>query len=105
MDSNTFDRATRRAALSRRGSLRALGGAVAAAALAAPMTAAAGGGNARKAVRKRCASQRGQCQAGVVRACIGTIDPAVCEASLTPCCDHFARCDAETGVACLFRAD
>jgi hypothetical protein len=62
-------------------------------------------GSARRAVHKRCASQRGQCLAGVTKTCAPTIDPAVCEASLAPCCDHFARYDAETGVGCLFTSE
>jgi hypothetical protein len=103
VNGNRFDTAARRVGVSRRRSLGAFGGV--AVALVSPTAAAAGGGNARKAVRKRCASQRGQCLTGVQRACAPTIDPAVCEASLTPCCDHFARCDAETGVTCLFKPE
>lgn len=95
---------TRQAAVvSRRASLRVLGGAAVAGALGAP--AAASAGYAGKKARRRCQKQRGPCIAAIEDTCASTIDPAVCEASLGPCCAHFARCNVRTGILCLFKVE
>jgi hypothetical protein len=101
MDVKTFDAALRRAgALSRRGSLRTLGGAALIAGLAAP--AAARAGKPGKNGRKRCQRQRGQCLAWNTSFCEaipGGLE--ACIAALRPCCEPFARCNAGEGIACL----
>jgi hypothetical protein len=97
VNDNAFDAVTRRAAaVSRRRSLRLLGGAGLVSALAAP--AAASAAKARKKARNICQKQRKQCRAGFERHCEGL--PSCLERSL-PCCEHFAQCRVEAGVLCL----
>lgn len=103
MTIKTFDaKVLRMGALSRRGSLRALGAAALATGLAAP--AATRAGKSGKNGRKRCQQQRGQCRAFLETFCEPKGDPETCEEGSFPCCEHFARCDAGAGIACLFEA-
>lgn len=91
------------AAVSRRGSLRVLGGAALTSAFAAPTVAVAG--KAGKKARKRCKRQRGQCLASIEKFCQPKADPNACESLFTPCCEHFAACSAAKGIECLFTED
>jgi hypothetical protein len=101
MDIKTFDAIARQvAAVSRRGTIRALGGAAMAAGLAAPTVIRAG--EAGKNGRKRCKRQRGQCLAFFAEFCEPKDDPAGCLEEVRPCCEHFARCNAGAGIECLF---
>lgn len=101
MNTRTFDTMTRgAAAVSRRGSLRLLGGAALGSALATPALAAAG--KTGKKGQKRCRRQRGQCLAFVEEFCQPKGDPGACEEQLSPCCEHLARCSAGEGIECLF---
>lgn len=100
MDTGIFDALARRAAMSRRGSLRALGGAAMTGVLAAPMAASAG--KAGRKAPKRCQRQRGQCLAFVKEFCAPKELPEVCQGFLSPCCADFASCRAGEGIACLF---
>jgi hypothetical protein len=101
MNARTFEAMARHAAsLSRRGSLRVLGGAALTGAIAAPTAAVAG--KAGNKAQKRCKRQLGQCLASVEAFCEPQQLPAVCEAFLNPCCEHFSRCEAGQGIACLF---
>lgn len=88
-------RATR--ALSRCGTLLTAMGAVVAA--AAPPLAPAAAGKSRNKARKRCQRQRDQCRAFLTAYCAPQTDSQACEALHLPCCDPFARCDAEPAVA------
>jgi hypothetical protein len=102
VNTSRFDALTRHAAVvSRRGSFRVLGGAAVAGALAAPATVTAGKGGEK--VRKRCQKQRGQCLSYVAEACNSETNSQACEALYTPCCGHFAQCDAGKGLECFFR--
>lgn len=103
MNTEAFDTMTRRAAVSRRGSLRVLGGAALTGVLAAPTVASAG--KTGKTSRGRCQKQRGPCLAAIEDRCASNIDPVACEAALTPCCAHFARCNAGVGLLCLFNIE
>jgi hypothetical protein len=89
------------AAISRRGSFCALGGAVLTAGFAAT---AARAGNAGKKGQKRCKRQRGQCRAFLETFCELKANPGTCEEGSFPCCEHFARCNAGAGITCLFEA-
>ncbi len=103
MNIKTFDAKVRQAgALSRRGSFRAVGGAALIAGLAAPATTRAD--KTSKNGRKRCQRQRGQCRAVLETFCEPKADPETCAEGVFPCCEHFARCDAGAGIACLFDA-
>jgi hypothetical protein len=100
MDTGILDKMTRgAAAMSRRGSLRSLGGAALGSALAAPALARAG--KAGKKGQKRCQRQRGQCLAFVEEFCQPKGDPNACEAIVNPCCENFAQCNAGKGIECL----
>jgi hypothetical protein len=100
MDSKKVEAMARQVAVvTRRGTFRALGGAALTAGLAAPAVARAG-----KNGQKRCRRQRGQCRAFVEEFCEPKGDPATCEEGGNPCCEHFARCNAGAGIACLFEA-
>ena len=85
-------------AMSRRRSLRLLGGAGLAATLAAPAATNArkGGKNA----RDRCRKYGAQCRAAIAEICAPLPDPA-CEAVFDVCCEHFARCRMSAGVQCV----
>lgn len=97
---SSFDLLTRQAAglVSRRGSLRLSGGAALTGELAAPMASSAG--NAGKKAQQRCRRQREQCRTVFAELCEGV---PICEAAYAPCCEHFSRCDAGKGIACVFQ--
>jgi hypothetical protein len=100
VNTKAFDILTRRAgAVSRRGSLRLLGGAALAGVLAAPAAVSARKGG--KNGQKRCKRQRGQCLAFVDEFCQPKADPSACKAQFSPCCEPFARCKAGQGIECL----
>ena len=84
-------------AVSRRGSLRVLGGTALAGALAAPVAVSAG--KAGKKAKKRCQTQRLQCRNHYEQYCEGQ---ASCEEATFQCCEHLARCDAGAFLACLY---
>jgi hypothetical protein len=112
MNEQAFDGLTRRAAaaVSRRSSLAALGGAALAAGLVAPtpydVRAAKG-----KKKKKKCQKQLGQCQEATKEFCdslpiVKIVAQSVtaegtCEAFLSECCSHFSSCNAREGVECL----
>lgn len=100
---STFDTITRHAAgvVSRRGSLRLLGGAALAGALAAPELTSAGKGKVKKQANKQCKKQGGQCRAFVLETCAQVEDRQACEEAYAPCCKHFERCDAGAGLRCF----
>ena len=99
----SFTATTRQvAAVSRRTSLRLLGGAALTGAVAAPATAIAK--NAGTKTQQRCKRQRGQCLAFAAEFCQPKGDPNACEAQFGPCCEPFARCNAGQGIECLFDA-
>jgi hypothetical protein len=104
MDGNTFDHLARHAAgaVSRRGSLRLLGGAGLAGAFAAPEIANAG--KSRKKARKQCKQQKAQCLAAFREFCEPKAEPQSCEEGFFPCCEHFARCNAGAGIECIIAA-
>lgn len=88
------------ASVSRRGSLRALGGAAIVAALTTPLAASAKSSGEKTG--KRCRRQRDQCRTVFAGLCEGF--PS-CEAAYAPCCEHFSRCDAGKGISCIFLVD
>jgi hypothetical protein len=90
-------------AISRRASLRLLGGAAAGGALAAPAAARARKGA--KQAKKRCEQQEAQCSAAVTAYCGKLIEPAACESVYLPCCPRFTECNVEAGIACILTAD
>ena len=101
MNNHHFDTVARdtAAAVSRRTSLLAIGGAALTAAMAQP--ASAKRGNSRNTSQKRCKTQTGQCLAAVAEYCAPLELPQVCEAFLGPCCEKLAQCDAGRTVSCL----
>jgi hypothetical protein len=110
MNSHAFDALTRHAgAVSRRGSLRALGGAALVSALAAPARTAAGKARKNKHKNKRaknpCTQQKAQCGAAVTAHCATASNPALCERVTLPCCEHVTGCNVGTGIACIFATD
>ena len=96
MGEKAFDVITRHAAdaVSRRGSLLALGGALAA--VAEPASAKQ---KAKKQVRKKCRRQVAPCRSFFAGVCFGDPD---CEAALFPCCDFLAQCDSGAMFECIF---
>jgi hypothetical protein len=105
MRKTAIDTLTRYAAgaMSRRGSLRLLGGAGLASVLATPVAARPGKG--RKNARRRCTRQKAQCLAFFKAYCAPLEEPQACEASWVPCCESFAACRAGAGIACIFNAE
>jgi hypothetical protein len=100
---STFDAMTRHAAsVSRRGTFRLASAAALAGALATP--AASGEGKAGKKSRHRCKKQRGKCLAYAAKFCEPKAEPQSCQAALSPCCAHFARCAAGQGIECFIEA-
>lgn len=103
MELTTIAAVARQAGMvTRRGSIRALGGATLAASLTAPTATHAG--KAGKQRQRRCKRQRGQCLAFLEAFCEPKVDPPACVAAGFPCCEPFARCNAEAGIECLFEA-
>ena len=83
------------AALSRRASLIALGGA-AFVSVARPRTTRAG--KAGKKARRKCKRQAAQCRAAFVDICDTNQD---CTDLTNVCCAYFSRCHAGAAVRCL----
>src|SRR5829696_10135783 len=100
MSTNAFDTIVRQAAgVSRRASLRILGGAPLAAALTGSSIVGAkkSGKQGKKKAKKgqqRCLAQVGQCRAYFTGACGSSLDPGDCEARNGPCCEFLGSCDA-----------
>jgi hypothetical protein len=105
MNSNAFDALTRHAgSVSRRGSLRAFGGAALATTLAAPAQTRAGKGKKKKA-KNQCKKQQPQCVTTVTDFCALTLNPALCEGDFLPCCEEFTGCNVDAGIACILTVD
>jgi hypothetical protein len=105
MNENVYETATRRAAgaVSRRGSLRTLGGALAAV-VAAPslIQAKKGGKNDGNAANRRCKRQVAGCRKVVLELCGDEED--VCQAVLA-CCPTLGACNATAFFACVEAID
>lgn len=103
MNGSFFASITRQTgALSRRGSLRILGGAALASAIPT-LGAAKDGKNSRKRRKKRvdqCQGQLEQCRSFMELFREGNED---CEELPLPCCEPLARCDATEAFTCLFQ--
>ena len=112
MSTNAFDAIFHQAAaeISRRASLRILGG--------APLAAALMGSSiveARKSDKKgtkkpkkqptQCLAQVGQCHAYVTGACGSSLDPGACETRNGQCCEFLGSCDAAEFFSCLAKAN
>jgi hypothetical protein len=112
MSTNAFDAIVRQAAVgvSRRASLRILGGAPLAAALMgssivrAERSGKRGKKKAKKKARQPCLAQVGQCRAYFTGACGSSPDPGACEARNGPCCEFLGSCDAAGFFSCLTKA-
>lgn len=100
MENTAFDALVRRSsdALTRRGSLAALGGLVAAI-TQADVSKAKKEGRGKKQSGKRCRRQVAPCQAYFAGMCNG--DPE-CMAHFQPCCDKLATCDSAGLLQCIF---
>jgi hypothetical protein len=101
MRDSAFYAVTRHAApVSRRGSLRLLGGAGLTGVFARSTNADAG--RKHKDAGRRYGKHAAQCRAGVERFCSANVpDNPACPESTLPCCEHFARGRADLGVECL----
>ena len=94
------------AIVSRRTSLRILGGAPLAAALMGPMTVGAKTSGkkirrkARKKAQQHCLAQVGQCGAFFAGRCESP-DPSECEARIATCCEFLGSCDTASFLSCL----
>jgi hypothetical protein len=101
VNQTTFDIIARHAgnAVSRRGSLRLLGGATLTGAIAAAGTAGAKKGPQQN--QERCRKQGQECREFFAEFCAGTVDPENCKELVLPCCKHFARCQTGKGLACI----
>jgi hypothetical protein len=111
MSTNAFDAFVRHAAgVSRRTSLRILGGAPLTAALMGPMTVGAktSGKKIRRKAKKKaqqkaqqhCLAQVGQCHAYFAGRCESP-DPSECEARIATCCEFLGSCDTASFLSCL----
>ena len=104
MDGQSIDDAARAAALTRRRSLAALGGAALAAALVTPrqVEARKAGKKAKQRVKKTCRRQDGQCAAFFAKLCEEIeCEPEAIDAALA-CCAILRSCDAGKFMACMF---
>ncbi|MGH2614319.1 MAG: hypothetical protein ACRDJC_03690 [Thermomicrobiales bacterium] len=104
MIGSAFDAITRRAAdvVSRRSSLRAMGGAALVAAAAAPTVTRAG--KAGKRAKKKCKRQGRQCREAIPLVCavyLPNNDPEQCAEFLNPCCDFLEKCQAAQYFTCF----
>jgi hypothetical protein len=97
------------AEVSRRASLRILGGAPLAAALMEPSAVDAKTTvkkkvkkKAKKKAQQRCLAQDGQCHALFAEACASSPDPIDCEAKNGLCCEFLGSCDAASFLSCVF---
>jgi hypothetical protein len=116
MSTNAFDAIARHAAagVSRRASIRVLGGAPLAAALmgSSIVEAKKSGRQGKKRARKKgkpkaqqkCLAQVGECRAYFTGACGSSPDPGACEARNGPCCEFLGSCDAAGFFSCLTKA-
>jgi hypothetical protein len=118
MNTNAFGGFVRQATagVSRRASLRILGGAPLAAALMGSSIAGAKKSGkkgkqskkdkkkARQKTQQHCLAQVGQCRAYLTGACGSSPDPGDCEARNSPCCEHLGSCDAAGFFSCLTEA-
>jgi hypothetical protein len=121
MSTHAFDAFVRQAAtgVSRRASLRILGGAPLAAALMGPSIVGAkksgkkgkqgkkgkkGKKKAQQKAQQQCRAQVEQCRAYLTGACGSSPDPGDCEARNSPCCEHLGSCDAAGFFSCLTEA-
>jgi hypothetical protein len=112
MSTNAFDAFVRQAAagVSRRASLRILGGAPLAAVLMGSSIVAArksgkkGKKKAKKQPQQACLAQVGQCRAYFTGACGSSPDPGACEARNGSCCEFLGSCDAARFFSCLVEA-
>ena len=115
MSTTTFDAIVRQAAvgISRRASLRILGGApLAAALMGSSVVGAKKSGKRGKRAKKKpqpktqqqCLAQVGQCRAYFTGACGSSPDPGACEARNGPCCEFLGSCDAAGFFSCLTEA-
>jgi hypothetical protein len=97
MNTQAFERLTRRAAatVSRRASLLTLGGAAVAAATPGITKAGKKSQSCGGKLKKRCTQNKTQCIAPLTDICNGSAD---CIATLSPCCDE---CFSGGFVACL----
>jgi hypothetical protein len=107
---------TAAAAVSRRTSVLAFGGAALAAAMRGAPVAGAARDNGAKKVRKKlkkvkkqfaqaCAAQPGQCQAAVNAFCAEKgMGQAQCLQQLSPCCALITDCNVGPGFTCIFSA-
>jgi hypothetical protein len=97
MNDNIFDNFSRHAAaaVSRRRSLRLLGGAGLASAFAAPAVARTG--KAGKKRKYRCKQLGERCRSAVAEGC----NSQGCLDAVLPCCEHFARCRVSAGAVCI----
>jgi hypothetical protein len=106
MSSYGFDSLTRHArAVSRRGSLRSLGGVALATTLAAPAHAQARKASKKKKAKQQCKRQKPRCVAAITAYCATLLDPPFCESVYLPCCEEFTGCNVESGITCIFAAD
>jgi hypothetical protein len=103
----TFDTFTRRAAeaLSRRSSLRTLGGAAVVAGLVAPVVAEAKKGGKGKKNKNKCKKQVSRCKEGLADICAVFFDPgeetALCVDLFAECCEFLRSCNVAQGAACI----
>lgn len=112
MSTTAFDAFVRQAAagISRRSSLRILGGAPLAAALTGSSIVGAKKSDkkrkkkAKKKAQQPCLAQVGQCRAFFAGTCASSPDPGDCEARNGPCCEFFGSCDAAAFFSCLVEA-
>jgi hypothetical protein len=95
-DATFVSRLQRVAMVSRRGSLRVLGGAALAGAIAAPAATEAGKSGTK--ARKLCQRQKSGCEE-VVRAQCG--DNATCVNATLPCCALLAECKGREATECF----
>lgn len=105
MTDHAFDAIARHAAaaVSRRSSLLALGGAALAASAVGPSVARAG--KAGKKAKKKCKRQRGPCLDTVELVCAELTDPGAereqCIETFTECCGFLAKCQAANFFECV----
>ncbi len=108
MSTNAFDAIVRQAAagVSRRASLRILGGTPLVAALTGPSIVGAKRSankvkkKAKKKAQQQCLAQVEQCRAFFADACESP-DPSECEARIGPCCEFLGSCDTTSFLSCL----
>jgi hypothetical protein len=110
MSTSAFDTFARQAAagVSRRASLRLLGGAPLAALLGpsivgAKTSAKKARKKAKQKAQKQCLAQVGQCRAYFTGKCEPP-DPSECEARIARCCEFLGSCDTASFLSCLLES-